>query len=63
MIQCKFGEFVVDGRVIDSRTAECIAPLMGSTGTFPLTMSLNGGEDFRFHGQFLYGKRLKTTKF
>ena len=47
---------MVDGSVIDSRTAECIAPFMGSTGTFPLTMSLNGGQDFRFYGQFLYGK-------
>ena len=60
VIQCKFGEFVVDGRVIDSRTAECISPFMGSTGTFSLTMSLNGGQDFRFHGQFLYGKTKKV---
>ena len=56
VLQCNFGNIVVDGRVVDRQTAECVAPYMGATGTVPLTVSINGGKDFIFHGKFVYGK-------
>ena len=56
VIQCKFGDAVVEGRIIDFRTAECVTPMMGTTGTFPLTLSLDGGQSFPYEGKYFFGK-------
>ena len=54
-VKCKFANATVRGRVINSRTAACVAPLIWVRGRVPFTISTDDGATYTHTSTFIYG--------
>ena len=62
-IVCDFDGIQVTGQMISGFTALCVSPTFFGVGRIPLSVSLDGGNNFDFEGKFTLRKSVSFDRY